>query len=207
DLAAAGSVEARCEVEEGRLARAGGAHDRGDRAGRDLERDSLQRGNRLGAVRVGLREADEAHAGIDPRRAHCRGRGHGGPFCQGGEFALTSTVGTPQRPLQTPSGQPAKLHLSMQIASSDATPTVRSFAARDAAGALRGWRGGKSGQQHRPRETYWKDRPMTATAAVPTIERGGVAGVISRRPLLSFFILANALSWTAWIPFILSNTG
>jgi len=48
---------------------------------------------------------------------------------------------------------------------------------------------------------------MTATAAVPTIERGGVAGVISRRPLLSFFILANALSWTAWIPFILSNNG
>ena len=42
-----------------------------------------------------------------------------------------------------------------------------------------------------------------------TIEpvRTGIAGVISRHPLVSFFVLANALSWTAWIPYILSQNG
>ena len=48
---------------------------------------------------------------------------------------------------------------------------------------------------------------MTAAEATPTIERRGLAGVISRHPLLSFFILANALSWIAWVPYILSNNG
>ena len=48
---------------------------------------------------------------------------------------------------------------------------------------------------------------MTATSAVPTIKRRGVAGVISRHPLLSFFGLANGLSWLAWTPYILSNNG
>ncbi|PZG55350.1 CPBP family intramembrane metalloprotease domain-containing protein [Spongiactinospora gelatinilytica] len=36
---------------------------------------------------------------------------------------------------------------------------------------------------------------------------GGLTGFIRRRPLLSFFILANTLSWLAWIPYILSGTG
>ena len=35
----------------------------------------------------------------------------------------------------------------------------------------------------------------------------GIKGVIRRHPLLSFFVLANALSWIAWIPYILSNNG
>jgi membrane protease YdiL (CAAX protease family) len=48
---------------------------------------------------------------------------------------------------------------------------------------------------------------MTATKAVPTIERGGVRGVIRRHPLVSFFVLANALSWIAWTPYVLSNNG
>ena len=30
---------------------------------------------------------------------------------------------------------------------------------------------------------------------------------IKRHPLVSFFVLANALSWLAWIPYILSNNG
>ncbi|RBQ17699.1 CPBP family intramembrane metalloprotease domain-containing protein [Spongiactinospora rosea] len=36
---------------------------------------------------------------------------------------------------------------------------------------------------------------------------GGLTGFIRRRPLLSFFVLANTMSWIAWIPYILSGTG
>jgi len=35
----------------------------------------------------------------------------------------------------------------------------------------------------------------------------GLAGVIRRRPLVSFFVLANLLSWTAWVPYVLSENG
>lgn len=35
----------------------------------------------------------------------------------------------------------------------------------------------------------------------------GLRGVIARHPLVSFFVLANALSWSAWTPYILSNNG
>lgn len=35
----------------------------------------------------------------------------------------------------------------------------------------------------------------------------GIPGVISRHPLVSFFVLANALSWIAWIPYVLSENG
>jgi membrane protease YdiL (CAAX protease family) len=44
---------------------------------------------------------------------------------------------------------------------------------------------------------------MTAIHAART----GIPGVIRRHPLLSFFILANALSWIAWIPYVLSENG
>ncbi|SFN45308.1 Membrane protease YdiL, CAAX protease family [Pseudonocardia ammonioxydans] len=36
---------------------------------------------------------------------------------------------------------------------------------------------------------------------------GGVLGPIRRHPLLSFFVLANVMSWLAWIPYILSQNG
>lgn len=45
------------------------------------------------------------------------------------------------------------------------------------------------------------------TDAHPTRERRGLLGVVSRHPLLSFFVLANALSWSAWLPYILSQNG
>jgi membrane protease YdiL (CAAX protease family) len=35
----------------------------------------------------------------------------------------------------------------------------------------------------------------------------GLRGLIRRRPLLSFFVMANLLSWVAWTPYILSATG
>ncbi|MEU7861278.1 type II CAAX endopeptidase family protein [Nonomuraea sp. NPDC049141] len=35
----------------------------------------------------------------------------------------------------------------------------------------------------------------------------GLRGFIRRRPLISFFVLANLLSWAAWLPYILSATG
>lgn len=35
----------------------------------------------------------------------------------------------------------------------------------------------------------------------------GIRTLIRRRPLLSFFVLANLLSWIAWTPYILSNNG
>ncbi|MFG1948087.1 type II CAAX prenyl endopeptidase Rce1 family protein [Nonomuraea sp. NPDC048826] len=37
--------------------------------------------------------------------------------------------------------------------------------------------------------------------------QSGIRGLISRRPLLSFFVLANLMSWIAWLPYILSATG
>ncbi|SFK42666.1 CPBP family intramembrane glutamic endopeptidase [Cellulomonas sp. KH9] len=45
------------------------------------------------------------------------------------------------------------------------------------------------------------------TPPAPPQQRGGLLGVIRRRPLLSFFVLALGLSWVAWIPYILSNHG
>jgi membrane protease YdiL (CAAX protease family) len=44
---------------------------------------------------------------------------------------------------------------------------------------------------------------MTAIHPVET----GIPGVIHRHPLVSFFVLANALSWIAWIPYVLSENG
>ena len=35
----------------------------------------------------------------------------------------------------------------------------------------------------------------------------GIPGVIRRHPLASFFVLANLFSWTAWVPYILSENG
>ena len=48
---------------------------------------------------------------------------------------------------------------------------------------------------------------MTTIEAPPLQEQKGIRGVVRRHPLLAFFILANALSWTAWVPYILSNNG
>lgn len=48
----------------------------------------------------------------------------------------------------------------------------------------------------------------TVTApAPPQQQRGSVLDLIRRRPLLAFFVLANAASWLAWLPYILSNHG
>lgn len=49
------------------------------------------------------------------------------------------------------------------------------------------------------------DRPPTPT--VPRGERGGPLGTVRRHPLLTFFLLANGLSWLAWLPYILSLNG
>ncbi|KAB8185886.1 CPBP family intramembrane glutamic endopeptidase [Microbispora catharanthi] len=35
----------------------------------------------------------------------------------------------------------------------------------------------------------------------------GIRGFIRRRPLISFFALANLMSWAAWLPYVLSNNG
>lgn len=52
----------------------------------------------------------------------------------------------------------------------------------------------------------------TTTAPVPTgvpepATGRGLLGGIRRRPILSFIVLANLMSWLAWIPYILSNHG
>ncbi|WP_258342209.1 CPBP family intramembrane glutamic endopeptidase [Saccharopolyspora gregorii] len=44
----------------------------------------------------------------------------------------------------------------------------------------------------------------TRETAEPT---KGLRGLIRRRPMLSFFLLANGLSWSAWVPYILSRNG
>jgi membrane protease YdiL (CAAX protease family) len=48
---------------------------------------------------------------------------------------------------------------------------------------------------------------MTATDTAGRELRPGIRGVIARHPLVSFFVLANALSWVAWIPYVLSQNG
>jgi membrane protease YdiL (CAAX protease family) len=41
----------------------------------------------------------------------------------------------------------------------------------------------------------------------PPAPRGGVLGPVRRHPLVSFFVLANLMSWLAWLPYILSQNG
>lgn len=48
---------------------------------------------------------------------------------------------------------------------------------------------------------------MTTIEAREVSQQRGIRGVIRRHPLLSFFTLANAMSWIAWVPYILSNNG
>ncbi|MCZ4066904.1 CPBP family intramembrane metalloprotease [Microbacterium sp. H37-C3] len=46
-----------------------------------------------------------------------------------------------------------------------------------------------------------------ATIHVGSTSERSVTGIIRRRPLVSFFVLALGLSWVAWTPWILSNDG
>jgi membrane protease YdiL (CAAX protease family) len=43
--------------------------------------------------------------------------------------------------------------------------------------------------------------------AAPYRSQTGLRGFIRRHPLISFFVLANLMSWVAWLPYILSATG
>jgi membrane protease YdiL (CAAX protease family) len=47
----------------------------------------------------------------------------------------------------------------------------------------------------------------SGTVTVHRAERTGLRGSIARRPLVWFFALAFLLSWTAWLPYILSDNG
>lgn len=49
------------------------------------------------------------------------------------------------------------------------------------------------------------DRPPAPTASASG--RGGLLSTVRRHPLLTFFLLANSLSWLAWLPYILSLNG
>lgn len=50
------------------------------------------------------------------------------------------------------------------------------------------------------------DRPPALTSAARSSGVGPL-GAIRRHPLLTFFLLANGLSWLAWLPYILSLNG
>ncbi|SDU81448.1 CAAX protease self-immunity [Microlunatus sagamiharensis] len=47
----------------------------------------------------------------------------------------------------------------------------------------------------------------TEVAPPPRPLRTGLAALVQRHPLLSFFLLANLLSWAAWTPLVLSADG
>lgn len=49
------------------------------------------------------------------------------------------------------------------------------------------------------------DTRSTAHMAPPT--SGGLASLMRRRPLASYFLLAFALGWLGWLPFVLSQSG
>jgi CAAX protease family protein len=48
---------------------------------------------------------------------------------------------------------------------------------------------------------------MRSEPIVEHRQAGGFRGVIGRRPMMAFFVLANLLSWAAWTPYILSENG
>ncbi|GAA1437816.1 type II CAAX endopeptidase family protein [Microlunatus lacustris] len=48
---------------------------------------------------------------------------------------------------------------------------------------------------------------MTLTAVREPAQRQHLGEIVRRHPLLSFFILANLLSWLAWTPYVLSQNG
>jgi len=47
----------------------------------------------------------------------------------------------------------------------------------------------------------------TAAPVQPTDPHGGLKGLLTRHPLLSFFAMAYALTWLAWSPWYLSKAG
>ena len=52
------------------------------------------------------------------------------------------------------------------------------------------------------------DRPPALSRRPPTASgHGGVLAAVRSHPLLTFFLLANGLSWLAWLPYILSLNG
>jgi membrane protease YdiL (CAAX protease family) len=51
------------------------------------------------------------------------------------------------------------------------------------------------------------DTDRTTTLPRPTPPRRGLGGVIQRHPLVSFFLLANLLSWISWSSYIVSQNG
>src|SRR5690606_12509662 len=76
DLAAGGRVETGEQVHEGRLARAGRSHDRGERAAGERDVDAAQRVHGDVTAAVDLAQA----AGVDRGRSRRGGgSGHGGP--------------------------------------------------------------------------------------------------------------------------------
>ncbi len=48
---------------------------------------------------------------------------------------------------------------------------------------------------------------MTLTATRQPDQQHRRGGIVRRHPLLSFFILANLLSWVSWAPYVLSQNG
>jgi len=50
---------------------------------------------------------------------------------------------------------------------------------------------------------------MVITRNEPVVEyrTGGFRGLVGRRPVVVFFVLANLLSWAAWTPYVLSENG
>ncbi|SDS07528.1 CPBP family intramembrane glutamic endopeptidase [Microlunatus soli] len=56
--------------------------------------------------------------------------------------------------------------------------------------------------------TQLPDRiPDLTTESAPVPRAGDLRALISRRPVISFFVLAFGLSWLAWIPYVLSRSG
>jgi membrane protease YdiL (CAAX protease family) len=49
--------------------------------------------------------------------------------------------------------------------------------------------------------------PAPAPAPAPAAGPAGLRGLIRRRPLTVFFVLANLASWIAWTPYVLSQHG
>lgn len=55
--------------------------------------------------------------------------------------------------------------------------------------------------------TTTSGHPLRTTPRPGRAPTGGPLALVRRRPLLSFFVLANVMSWVAWTPYVLSQNG
>ena len=91
------------------------------------------------------------------------------------------------------------------------TDTSTSCAGRDLHLSMQAPRFAPSGLVTERPNFYGRSMTTTTTRPsappTPVARRSGLAGLVQRHPLLTFFLLADLMSWAAWTPYVLSQNG